>query len=280
MTLSGTNSYLIDCGNGEAVCIDPGPADTAHVSAIVERAERMACRIRTIAMTHGHPDHAPAAPILQSRTGASISTGRHPIHAGITLLEVAAAPGHAADHVVYYEPREAALFTGDTVLGAGYVVVAPPGGDMRAYQQTLEMLRDRFANARTIYPGHGEPIRDPAGKLADYIEHRKIRERQILDVLAHHSSTIPDVVETIYRDTPEVLWPVAARQVLAYLIALQREGKVQAQPLHRVPTKRESALLNPNWDEIAGNSDRDVVRTELGAGLHVDNIMRYSLLSS
>ena len=277
MTLSGTNSYLIDCGNGEAVCIDPGPADSTHVSAIVERAQRMACRIRTIAVTHGHPDHAPAAPILQSWTGASLSTGLHPIRAGDAVLEVAAAPGHAADHVVYYEAREAALFTGDTVLGTGYVVVAPPGGDMRAYQQTLEMLRERFEQARTIYPGHGEPVHDPAGKLADYIEHRKKRERQILDVLAQGPCTIPEIVETIYSDTAEVLWPVAARQVLAYLIALQRESNVQAQALDRRPTERETALLNPDWNAIAGKADRDVVRAELGAGLHVDTIMRYSL---
>ena len=73
MTLSGTNSYLIDCGNGQAVCIDPGPPLARHVDALLNRASEMHCEIALIALTHTHPDHAPAAPILAQRTGAPIA---------------------------------------------------------------------------------------------------------------------------------------------------------------------------------------------------------------
>ncbi len=248
-----------------------------HVDAILLRASQMHCRICAIAVTHGHPDHAPAAELLQRRTGAPIHTSLERIHAGDATLEIVPAPGHARDHVVFYEPHERALFTGDVVLGSGYVVVAPPGGDMRAYQQTLQMLLQRFADARTIYPGHGEPVHDPQGKLRDYIDHRKDRERQILDALAGGSRTIVDLVEAIYRDTPQVLWPVAARQVLAYLIALEREGAIRARALERPPNEREAAILNPRWDAIACADDRETVRAELGADLHLDKLYTYAL---
>src|SRR5579884_3338666 len=167
MTLSGTNSYLIDCGNGRAVCIDPGPAIDSHVRALVQRAADLHCKIALIALTHTHPDHAPAAPLLAERTGAPIGAhaktefphtrGLHDgdmLDVGRAQITVMEAPGHTFDHLVFYDRDDAALLTGDTVLGEGYVVIAPPNGAMRAYQRTLHRLLEEFPDARTIYGGH------------------------------------------------------------------------------------------------------------------------------
>lgn len=240
MTLTGTNSYVIDCSNGEAVCIDPGPPIESHVDALIAHCERIGAELSWIALTHGHPDHAPAAQLLRARTGARIAAYEtseiardrslregDTIAAGDVSLQTAAAPGHSADHVVFYEPREAALFTGDTVLGEGYVLVTPPDGDMRAYMQTLARLLRDFAQARTIFGGHGEPVSDPAAKLREYIEHRRARERQILDSLKAGRKTVSELVATLYAQTDRALWPAAAQQILAYLDALEREGRVR-----------------------------------------------------
>jgi glyoxylase-like metal-dependent hydrolase (beta-lactamase superfamily II) len=241
MTLTGTNSYIIDCGNGEAICIDPGPAIESHIDALIAQCERIRCSLSWIALTHGHPDHAPAATPLSERTKARIAAYEtseiardrnlrdgDTIVAGDIALQTAAAPGHSADHVVFYEPHEAALFTGDTVLGEGYVLITPPDGDMRAYMQTLARLSREFANARTIFGGHGEPVNDPAVKLQEYIEHRRARESQILGALKSGGKTVSELVESIYAQTDRALWPAASQQVLAYLDALQREGHVRS----------------------------------------------------
>jgi glyoxylase-like metal-dependent hydrolase (beta-lactamase superfamily II) len=242
MTLSGTNSYIIDCGNAEAICIDPGPRIESHVDALIAHCERIRCGLAWIALTHGHPDHAPAAALLRQRTKARIAAYEasgiardrslcdgDTIAAGEITLKTAAAPGHSADHVVFYEPREAALFTGDTVLGEGYVLITPPDGDMRAYMQTLSRLSREFASARTIFGGHGEPVREPAAKLLEYIEHRRARERQILDALESGKKTVSDLVESIYAHTDRALWPAALQQVMAYLDALEREGRIRSE---------------------------------------------------
>jgi glyoxylase-like metal-dependent hydrolase (beta-lactamase superfamily II) len=241
MTLTGTNSYIVDCGNGEAICIDPGPPIESHVDALIAQCERIHGTLSWIALTHGHPDHAPAAALLREQTNARIaayetSDVAHErglrdgdvISAGDVALQTVAAPGHSADHVVFYEPRERALFTGDTVLGEGYVLITPPDGDMRAYMQTLERLSRDFAQARTIFGGHGAAVREPAAKLKDYIEHRRARERQILETLEGGKKTVYELVESIYAQTDRALWPAAAQQVLAYLNALQREGHIRA----------------------------------------------------
>lgn len=293
MTLSGTNTYLIDCGNGHAVCIDPGPPVQRHVRAILERANEMACRIVLIALTHTHPDHAPAALMLAEETGAPIAAHAQTefphtrnLHDGDVLqigdASIAAmeSPGHTFDHLVYYETTQGALFTGDVVLGEGFVVIAPPNGAMRPYQRTLQRLLDEFADAKVIYGGHGEPVHDPQAKLREYIAHRESRQQEILTALANGALTIPDLVRTIYRNTNPVLWPAAARQMLAYLIPLEQEGTVISHALDRPMTGAEHAILNPEWETIVGKEHARTVEEELGAMLRLDTLRAYALSDS
>ncbi len=290
MTLSGTNSYLIDCGNGQAICIDPGPAIERHVQALLDRAAAMDCRIALICLTHTHPDHAPAALILAQRTGAPIAAHAETefphdrdLHDGDVLrmgdarIRVMESPGHTFDHLVYYEERERALFTGDVVLGEGYVVIAPPNGAMRPYQHTLQRLLDEFADAAVIYGGHGEPIHNPRAKVLEYIAHRRSRQQEILNALAAGPQTIPQLVQTIYHDTNPILWPAAARQMLAYLLALEQEGRVQSHRADREMTPQEYAILNPEWETIVGAEHARTVEEELGAMLRLDTIREYAL---
>ena len=290
MTLSGTNSYLIDCGDGLAVCIDPGPIIERHIQALLDQAAAMRCRISLICLTHTHPDHAPAAPVLAERTGAPIaahadsefphSCDLHDgdvLHIGDTAIEVMESPGHTFDHVVYYEPRERALFTGDVVLGDGYVVIAPPNGAMRPYQQTLQRLLEKYSGAATIYGGHGEPVTDPQAKLRDYLAHRESRQTEIIAALKDGPRTIPDLVQSIYAQTNPVLWPAAARQMLAYLIALEQEGRVRSSELGREMNAQEHAILNPEWETIVGREHAKTIEAELGAMLRLDTLRVYSL---
>lgn len=290
MTLTGTNSYLIDGGNGQVLCIDPGPPLQRHVDALLECAAQMHSEIALIALTHTHPDHAPAALMLAEQTRAPIAAcaqSEFPhsrnLHDGDVLqigdarVRTIEAPGHTFDHLAFYEEREGALFTGDVVLGEGFVVIAPPNGAMRPYQQTLKRLLHEFPDARTIYGGHGEPVRDPQSKLREYIAHRESRQQEILTALAGGPLTIPDLVRRIYRETNPVLWPAAARQMLAYLIPLEQEGRVESHPLGREMNAEEHAILNPEWETIVGKEHARIVEEELGAMLRLDTLRAYAL---
>src|SRR5207249_3185987 len=79
---------------------------------------------------------------------------------------------------------------------------------------------------RALYPGHGEIVRDGLGKLTEYLDHRRMRERQVLDGLARGPATAKDLVPAIYGDTSRELYEVAARTVLAHLLKLERDGTV------------------------------------------------------
>ncbi len=290
MTLSGTNSYVIDAGGGEAVVIDPGPAIDRHLDALVANAAQRGLRITTVLLTHGHPDHAPGAAPLRARTGARVLA--HPFSdvprnddvqleadlcIGDIALRIIDAPGHTFEHIAIYDPGERALFTGDVILGEGTVVIAPPGGAMRPYQATLRRFRDEFSDAQRIYGGHGPIVEDAQAKIAEYIAHREARQHELLRALALGPKTIPELVLAIYGETRPILWPAMARQMLAYLIALTHEGVVEARGLPRAMTDEETAILNPAWESIVGAEHAPLVEAELGAMLKLDTLYEYRL---
>ncbi|MBC5809994.1 MAG: MBL fold metallo-hydrolase [Candidatus Eremiobacteraeota bacterium] len=290
MTLDGTNSYVIDAGGGAAIVVDPGPPIESHLDAIGAAAEALDAKITAIAVTLGHPDHAPGAAPLAARTGAPVYAHRDArfphdreladgdlLRVGDTALRVIEAPGHARDHVVFWLEDEKTLFTGDVVLGMGTVVIAPPGGDMRAYQATLDRLRRDFSGASAILGGHGERVGDPLAKLDAYIAHRKSREREVLDALESGPQTIPALVKIIYAGVSRVLWPAASRQVLAYLIALEREGRISHRALERAATADERAILEPDLSKIADPASRAVANAELGYDEASSAIEEYAL---
>ena len=290
MTLSGTNSYLIADGSA-ALVIDPGPPIARHVDAILEAARSRNLTIRAIAITHGHPDHAPAAAMLASACDAPVYA--HPASAvphdcdleldgdlriGTVTLRTIDAPGHTFDHVVFYLPARHALFTGDVILGEGTVVIAPPHGAMRPYQHTLQRLADEFPDARTIYGGHGPVVDDARAKIAEYIAHRRLRERELIDALAANGAqTIPELVLWIYGDDRPELMPAMARQILAHLIALEGESRVVAHRIERSMTPQEMWILNPSLEDLVGTEQAAVIAAELGASLRLDHLYAYRL---
>ena len=290
MTLTGTNSYIVDCGDGRAICIDPGPAMERHIDALLHRAELLGVRFELICVTHGHPDHAPGAALLANRTGAPVAAHRNAafphdrvlgdrdaVRVGGTSIDVVDAPGHTFDHLVFYDREDRALFTGDVVLGEGTVVIAPPNGAMRPYQRTLQRLLDEFADAQLLYGGHGPPVGDPQAKLREYVAHRRFREQELLNALATGPQTIPQLVRRIYAGTKPVLWPAAARQMLAYLVALEDEKRVISRALHDGMDASDAAILNPAWESIVGKDEAAVVEEELGAMLRLDTLYEYAL---
>jgi glyoxylase-like metal-dependent hydrolase (beta-lactamase superfamily II) len=212
--------------------IDPGPALPAHLDAL--EAELTARGgLAGIALTHDHADHAEAVPALRERLGraAPVAAAR----GGVELLlrdgdragplEALATPGHAPDHVAFVLGGEIA-FSGDAVLGAGSVFVAPDPGALAGYLAGLARLRAR--ELALICPGHGPLVEDPAAKLDEYVAHRLERERLLLDALSRGLRGTEELLEAVWADAPAVLRPAAAVTLAAHLDKLADEGRLPA----------------------------------------------------
>jgi ribonuclease/clavin/mitogillin len=132
-------------------------------------------------------------------------------------------PGHTPDPVAFFDAASGILFTGDAVLGRGTSVIDPPEGDLVAYLASLHRMLE--LSPTVLCPGHGPVVWDARAKLREYLDHRAERERQIVEALADGPATPEELVPTIYVDHPAAIHPVAARSVLAHLLAMERDGR-------------------------------------------------------
>ena len=168
------------------------------------------------------------------RTSTTSATAMSSRATASTLVAVYT-PGHASDHLCYYLPEEKALFTGDVVLSGSTSVIPAGDGDLLDYMNSLRRLQG--LDVRRIYSAHGPVIEDGPGRIAEYIAHRLMRERQILEALGDGLDTIPAMVKKIYAEVPEKLHMMAAQSVESHLRKLAREDRVRETP---EPTRRRA----------------------------------------
>jgi glyoxylase-like metal-dependent hydrolase (beta-lactamase superfamily II) len=234
MTGEGTNTYLI--GAGEVVVVDPGPDIPTHVDAILAAARERGT-IVALLVTHGHSDHLPAARRLRERTGARILG--HPRLADVDRPLVDADTiavgaehfiayetlGHSDDHVAFWRSADRSLFCGDLITGVGTVVLSRAPGSLTRYLASLNRVRE-LAPSR-ILPGHGPAIDDPSAKIQEYLDHRAMRDAQIVAALERGPATVDDLVQRIYAGVAPSLRPMAARNVQAHLEHLEDVGRAE-----------------------------------------------------
>ncbi|MDM7459812.1 MAG: MBL fold metallo-hydrolase [Paracoccus sp. (in: a-proteobacteria)] len=257
LTGPGTNSFVI--GDRDRVVIDPGPDDPAHLDAVWQAAQG---QISHIIVTHAHLDHSAGAARLAQRSGAPVlafgtaTAGRSPtmqqlaqsgmdsggegldldfrpdvlLHDDMRLdtpageIVVLHTPGHAAGHLCL--AWRDVLFSGDIVMGWSSTLISPPDGDLCDYMRSLSRIA--AWGAARLLPAHGPAVEDPPARLSDLAAHRRQRTAQILATLIQRPGTAEDVARRIY-EIPEPLIKIAARNVLAHLLALYDLGAVETE---------------------------------------------------
>ncbi len=235
MTYLGTNTYLIETPDGVAV-LDPGPeGHPEHIEAILRHTGG---QIAYILVSHTHHDHVGAVPALQEATGAptvgfrvsgidtfvpDIKLDHDAAFAGMQALHT---PGHASDHLCFAltaKNGDKVLFSADHVMSWSTSIVSPPGGDMRDYFASLNLL---LAREDDVYlPGHGPALREPRDLVRAMLTHRVIREQAIARKLTGGAFDTYTIMDALYSQLNPRLRKAAERNVLAHLLKMEIEGK-------------------------------------------------------
>jgi glyoxylase-like metal-dependent hydrolase (beta-lactamase superfamily II) len=235
MTLDGTNTWVLRApGSQTSVVVDPGPLDEDHLAAVLEAAGD----VELVLYTHHHFDHTECIDRFAQLTGAParaigeefcrdadpLTDGERLYVAGLAL-EVVAVPGHTTDSMAILVTDDGSLLTGDTVLGRGTTVIAWPDGVLGPYLDSLARIRELVLEgaATRFLPGHGPVIDEPLAVIDYYLEHRAERLDQVRDALVTGATTPREVVEVVYADVAEQLWPAAEMSVRAQLDFLNAE---------------------------------------------------------
>ncbi|AGP40410.1 MBL fold metallo-hydrolase [Sorangium cellulosum] len=249
-----TNSYAL--GGREVLLVEPATPYEDERLEWLAWARGLASRGRSIvaiAVTHHHADHvggarffaaelgvpiwahAEAAPRLRDVPIARRLSDREVVRLdgpAPTALRVLHTPGHAPDHLCFFDEAEGVLVCGDMVAGVGTILIDPRDGDMAEYLAQLERLA--ALGARVALPAHGEPIDAPEALFRRYVAHRLGREQRVAAALeapgaagsgGDGGATLEELLPVAYADTAPHLWPIARLSLEAHLIKLEREGR-------------------------------------------------------
>ena len=248
-----TNCFIV--GEKEFIVIDPGSPFVEEQQALNDYLDSLIAAghyLREIILTHLHRDHVSGANALQKhfqlKYDRSIPITMHSATARslkgqikadkfiadeeiITLkssnenvFEIKALhmPGHARGHLCFYDEKAGFLLSGDNVIGAGGVLIAPPEGNMTEYLVSLERMKN-LPNLRFLCGSHGAAIFNAREKIEIYIAHRLEREAKILGAIEDGAKTTREIVERVYSDVSPELWSLAEKSVEAHLEKIKME---------------------------------------------------------
>ena len=245
----GTNIYFIGDPKKTMLILDTGEHDRSWTKQILDywKDELGSPKISSILISHGHGDHTGGVDRIQEATGATVRCHPKlvkelrrvlsdddkvvPLKSGEMLrlgddvaLRAIFTPGHAVDHVCYNLSKERVLFTGDTILGASSSSVM----DLKDYMKTLEKLAKLRVD--TICPAHGPVVPSPKGPVLakSYIDHRNMREKQVLETLENGIDNIESIRKTVYpKNLKKDLRKPAERNIKTHLDKLIKDKIVE-----------------------------------------------------
>jgi glyoxylase-like metal-dependent hydrolase (beta-lactamase superfamily II) len=227
---TGNNTYLLP--GRIPTLIDAGVGNADHIESVARALEGRPLAL--VLITHGHSDHVSGVPAIVARWPdvrvRQFGTGEQPIlddeeiAAGDGAVKAIHTPGHSPDHVCFLDGGD--VFCADLIRSGGTVVIpASRGGDLTQYLASLQRVRS--LRPSRLLPGHGPAIDDPAKAIDEYVQHRAMREAQIVRVLAQGHDTPERIVSVLYEGLPPPLVHAAVESVLAHLIKLSVDGRAR-----------------------------------------------------
>ncbi len=157
---------------------------------------------------------------------------------GDYTLKVVATPGHTYGHICLYEPNQKIFLSGDHVLGDITPNIQSWSDDrdpLALYLASLEKVGELEVDL--CLPGHRSIIEDFRKRIAELIEHHRVRANEVISILERGSRNAYetasqmswDIVAQSWDDFPIMQRWFATGEAIAHLRYLEGRGLVQRQ---------------------------------------------------
>ncbi len=161
---------------------------------------------------------------------------------GSDRLRVLHTPGHSQGHLCLYHD-DGVLIAGDLLLEGispnPTVEFNPDGTRQTTLPHYLHSLRRvLLLNCDLAYPGHGEPITNPGGRIRELIAHHDQRKEEIAARLGKTPKTLVDLTQEVYQGLDDLNLMLALSEVIGHLDLLVEEKRIAVSRTRGVLTYR------------------------------------------
>lgn len=181
----GTNCYIVgDEKMRKVMVIDPG----GNAQQILGTVANLRVEVVAIVLTHAHFDHVMGVEALKRATGAPLLAGEKErpvlesvetqaqtfgiavpplppperwlrdgdkIEVGALQFHVLETPGHTPGGICLYQPENAVVFVGDTLMRGSIGRTDFPGGSLEQILRSIRTKLYALPDATVVYSGHG-----------------------------------------------------------------------------------------------------------------------------
>lgn len=151
---------------------------------------------------------------------------------GEGTLEVLHTPGHAQGHICLWDG--AALISGDLLLeeiSPNPLIEFDRGGTrLRTLPALLRSLRRIEAlKPVTAYPGHGDPLPNPAARVPELIRHHEERKSRLAQMLAERPWSLRELAASWFPGLDQFNLILGLSEVMGHLDLLEDEGRLASE---------------------------------------------------
>ncbi|MBB6447650.1 MBL fold metallo-hydrolase [Bacillus benzoevorans] len=152
------------------------------------------------------------------------------IKLGNDSYEVIRTPGHAPDHICFYQPERQILVAGDHVLDEISPIIAVWSADdlnpLQDYFDSLDLVSG--LKVKLVLPGHGGLIEDLPARAAAIKSGHIRRMQQIFESIKDEAKPAGQIYQDIYGELSIYKFFAPLMTTISRLIYLESIGKVQS----------------------------------------------------
>ncbi|GAM22290.1 hypothetical protein SAMD00019534_054650 [Acytostelium subglobosum LB1] len=168
---------------------------------------------------------APFSSVSVDSNAANVDSGNR-IVIGRYTFDIVSTPGHTSNSLCLFETTSRTLVAGDHIVGWGSSVLDHNSGNMKQYLHTTQSMIDVLKPSIAL-PAHGPSNYEPITLLQNYIKHRLVREKAILQAYRDGNTTLQDILSIVYKDLDPKLNQAAMMNIRLHLDKLKEDQEIQ-----------------------------------------------------